>query len=228
MNPIQQLLPIREHFPHSIETNMYEVTDVGYREYQKRHVQNITEMNDWLEAHYGPLAKLAVLIKNYVCQVNNGGHAQYFDNGYASKHSEGCMVKHEEIEAHNELIKLVKEHLNIPLQDELLKILEMFDITEDTECVYCCGMGTIDVECSDCEGHGEIEVEEDEWENCTACGGNGSLEEDCDNCGGTGEDKGELVVNDDTILDNLLYAIGDDLIAQIEKFYDDIFAGATV
>lgn len=228
-NAIERLLPIREQFPADMDSNLYEVTDVGYREYQQKRVNNITEMNRWLDMKYGPLAKLAVLIKNYVYQVNNGGHIQYYDNGYASLETQGCMVDHEDTGAHDELVALVKEHLTIPLQADLLKVLEQFEITEDTTCPDCGGWGRDEEECSDCDGHGEIEVDEDEWEECSACGGSGSIENECFTCGGDGEvGNGSIHVKDNDKLDEMLYEFNDELIEQIEKFYDDIFNGAMV
>jgi len=42
------------------------------------------KMVEWMEIEHGKLAAFAVLIGKYNQQVENGGHVQYYDNGYSS------------------------------------------------------------------------------------------------------------------------------------------------
>lgn len=60
---------------------------------------------------YGKLAALAVLLGTYNYQVTNGGHFQYFDNGYASD------FNNDKLESHNLLVDLMHEFFfSTPLQ----------------------------------------------------------------------------------------------------------------
>lgn len=38
---------------------------------------------EWLAAEHGEFVRLVVQLVSYECQVENGGHLQYFENGYA-------------------------------------------------------------------------------------------------------------------------------------------------
>lgn len=135
------------------------------------------------------------LMKNLVSQVNNGGFAQYFFNGYASfdKKDDG------DLSAHESLIELYKKYVpKNEKTEKLLTILNDFinNICKDS-CDCCDGTGYVSLE-NECDCHGEDE-------NCPYCDGTGYVvdEEECSECYGTGE------------LDSYSYQGNDD-----EKFYD--------
>lgn len=44
---------------------------------------------------YGEIIEMAVMLGNYNYQVENGGHSQYFENGYASEGGGGCFEDHD-------------------------------------------------------------------------------------------------------------------------------------
>lgn len=83
--------------------------NIMYQEWQTNYIgYTYKEILDWFEDTYDSFAKFAVLIGKYNQQVCNGGHIQYFDNGYANGDG-GCFYKHSSsIPLHNELIKLFK------------------------------------------------------------------------------------------------------------------------
>ena len=55
---------------------------------------------------YGELALFAVYFAKYCYQVDNGGHAQYIGNGFASSKSSGFGGKYKNIDKHKHFIKL--------------------------------------------------------------------------------------------------------------------------
>jgi hypothetical protein len=89
---------------------------------------------NWCETTYGSLAKFAVLIGKYNQQVCNGGHIQYFHNGYADGKG-GFMSDHDpSIPLHKELIKLfMKTNLDDDISQQVLRILKCFEIELDKE-----------------------------------------------------------------------------------------------
>jgi hypothetical protein len=120
------------------------------------HQNILDEAYDWWKSHdetsYSDMVdnldsadkRMAVLAGKYNYQVENGGHIQYFDNGYASRYSNGgCFAVHEDIVLHQEMIAGVKLTL-LPwskTQDEeiqktvieVLDIMEKFRVEIDTE-----------------------------------------------------------------------------------------------
>jgi hypothetical protein len=105
--------------------------------YEQWQTQNATSYNDilnWFETTYGSLAKFAVLIGKYNQQVCNGGHIQYFDNGYADGKG-GFMSDHDpSIPLHKELIKFfTKTNLDDDISQQVLRILKCFEIELDEE-----------------------------------------------------------------------------------------------
>jgi hypothetical protein len=96
-------------------------------------------MISWVELSYGPMASLAVLFGKYNQQVCNGGHAQYFDNGYASAESDGYFTSHKDIKLHEKMIKLFKKYCDIKLKCDVLNILEQFELpfsNDSGDCYY--------------------------------------------------------------------------------------------
>ena len=157
---------------------------------------------------------------NYYYQVNNGGHFQYFDNGYASEVHTGCFSKKDsDISAHEELISLVKKYFpNTEVAQKFLDLLEDFQnhvIPE--ECGYCNGNGyeEYDVDCPDCGGSGEID-----GDTCSTCGGTGTIteEETCSECHGDGVDDSSYTYdpNEDEN-DDKFYHMSDDVLKLLNE-----------
>lgn len=67
----------------------------------------------------------AAMFAHYHYQVRNGGHYQYFDNGYASEHTQGFFADHRDIGLHLKLISLA-EKFNFPHKDKMLNIMNQF------------------------------------------------------------------------------------------------------
>lgn len=62
------------------------ILNLGYVKWQKPELcsgWSYRDMVDWVGLEYGSFAKLCILMGKYNQQVLNGGHGQYFDNGYA-------------------------------------------------------------------------------------------------------------------------------------------------
>ena len=67
---------------------------------------------------YGNLAEFAVMISKYHQQVCNGGHLQYWDNGYASKkNNEDIYIHHQLRSYYDYFLDEVKDFLNLSEED---------------------------------------------------------------------------------------------------------------
>lgn len=122
------------------------------------------------------------LFGNYHYQVNNGGHAQYFDNGYASRddYRGGCFgCKTNECDLHQDLIDLVKKYF--PQNETSVKfvsILERFlDRVEEEDCGYCDGNGYTEEEYEVTDEDGNTTYESEEI-TCCECHGSGTRGDD--------------------------------------------------
>lgn len=140
------------------------------------------EMLDNAREKYGELFYIATLVGKYNQQVGNGGHIQYFDNGYASEGG-GFGSDHDpSIPLHREMVKQFESQI-VPLLErdddksvayEALSIMKQFKIQLDRD-------KTNTVTCDVCGGSGEVDgEEEDSTETCDNCGGSGDVEEDND------------------------------------------------
>ncbi len=58
------------------------ILDVGYSKWQEQTRWDYRAMLEHTEKNYGVAAKLFILLGKYNQQVNNGGHSQYYANGY--------------------------------------------------------------------------------------------------------------------------------------------------
>lgn len=115
------------------------------------------------------------LFLNYHNQVCNGGHYQYFDNGYASTETinKGCFsTKSNNIDLHHQMISLFQKYFDVSSNEIYKKFLSI--ISE-----FCNSI--TEEECNECEGSGEIEFESEdedgyittEYETCNYCNGSG-------------------------------------------------------
>lgn len=84
----------------------------------------------WAELELGPVAAFAVLFGKYNYQVCNGGHDQYFDNGYASGGGRVSLFGDPVLDLHKKMVKLFRELKfdSTKLGREILAILEEFKV----------------------------------------------------------------------------------------------------
>jgi len=188
------------------------ILDIAYAEWQRRDGWDYADMIDWLAETYGDLPMFAVLAGKYNQQVCNGGHTQYFDNGYADGKG-GCFQDHDpEGPLHQELVLMMEK---FGLQDQpVYAIMKEFrvDLDEDRYVEE-------HVDCDDCEGTGMAlspdDNEEDEEESdCYSCTGRGYNDEEVSN-----EEYG-TVTNDFELgkLDSRYYEVNDDWMKFLESF----------
>ena len=65
------------------------ILDIGYCWWQKELVDRYSDMIEKMKDDFGKEFAILILLGKYNQQVGNGGHQQYFDNGYASAGSDG-------------------------------------------------------------------------------------------------------------------------------------------
>lgn len=161
---------------------------------------------------------LVRLFGNYHYQVNNGGHFQYFDNGFASMEDidGGCFgTKTAELDIHFKMIELFEKYLpNNETTVRFINNLKSFkNAVVEEECGCCDGNGyyTEEVTCDSCNGSG---WNDDENCECSECDGRGSWEDEytCCECHGDGVNHDSFTVCDGDILDDEYYAIEDDVL----------------
>lgn len=92
------------------------------------------EILEWFESKYGELAKFAVLIGKYNQQVTNGGHIQYFSNGYCDGTGSSFCDHDIKLPLHKNLIELLKRtKLTCDTVKKALDILERLEIEQDDD-----------------------------------------------------------------------------------------------
>lgn len=176
------------------------ILDVAYDDWQKAENWSYSYMLDNAELKYGELAKLAVLIGKYNQQVCNGGHSQYWGNGYASRFTDGFAGNHEEAELHIILMDLFSKYglrVNTKNGEDVYSIMDkfLFATNEDSTCYECSGRGGYD---------NYDETGEYNFEECFQCGGSGA---DSDGIGSTDH------------LDTDYYKVSDEWMEELEKFF---------
>ena len=154
------------------------------------------------------------LFGNYHYQVNNGGHSQYFDNGYASSEdiNKGFFGnKTDDCDLHKEMIQLFKKYLpKNEITIAFINNLEQFTVSiQEEDCDCCDGNGYCEEECCECNGSGWNDEEDCE---CEECDGRGVIEDECWNCNGEGVISNSFTVVDDDFLDKKYYDIEDDVL----------------
>lgn len=143
-------------------------------------------MIDWAARQFGEIAGLAILLGKYNQQVGNGGHIQYFENGYADGYG-GCFSDHDEVcPLHQKMVAWLQESRlsQTELGARVYAITIAFSIKK--------GAG----ECEDCEGNGTVSD-------------GGESESTCSRCGGSGESLHEDIINLDQLdhLDNRYFKV---------------------
>ena len=167
-------------------------------------------------------------MSDYIGQVYNGGHCQYYDNGYTSDERSGHGSNTEgNIEIHKEMMELFQKY--IPSSETKTLFLAIMDDFKDTinneECQDCGGSGSYeDEDCYECNGSGQDE----DGDNCSECGGRGTVDgSNCYSCNGSGVSD-YLVCEGAGELDERLYAIDKDIEAIMNQFCHAIINNTTV
>lgn len=104
--------------------------DVIHNEWQKNKDWNYDKVLEWTSKNLGNIPLIAMYLAKYNYQVGNGGHMQYYDNGYASSTSNGFSSKYKDTEKHEKFIKLFEElELDkiLPSGKKALYIMSQFD-----------------------------------------------------------------------------------------------------
>lgn len=161
------------------------IMDIGYCWWQNDKVKSREEMIEKMDKDFGYKFALLLLLGGYNYQVCNGGHIQYWDNGYASVGSSGFGGDHKDTELHYKMIEWFKKAGldNTLFGKKILDIMESAedvfeDMLDDPKCSDCNGEGEVEDTCYDCNGDGQI------YDNCPECGGE---DDDCPECNGSGE-----------------------------------------
>lgn len=82
--------------------------DICYDKWQKSEDAPYKDMATYARIEFGEFVEFALLTGIYNQQVTNGGHIQYYDNGYADG-SGGCFSTHDSsCPLHNRLINLMR------------------------------------------------------------------------------------------------------------------------
>ena len=157
-------------------------------------------IDEYMEKNFHPHFALIIMLGKYNYQVENGGHSQYFYNGYASYGSSGIMYDHKDIERHLKMMELLKETplIEKEIGKKVYNIMKKFaSIMENPgeNCYGCDGDGTIEDTCDNCHGTGDsLHCCEDcdcegtiDGEDCLNCNGDGEIEVTCEECGGSGK-----------------------------------------
>ena len=85
-----------------------------FHNYWQSNKLSYTDFLAYVDNTYGYLSMFSILLAKYCYQVNNGGHAQYIYNGYASSNSRGCSGDYKDLDKHKIFIKLFKD-LNLDI-----------------------------------------------------------------------------------------------------------------
>ena len=120
------------------------ILNIGYMWWQEQinpNSLNYKDMINYISSTYGEIFAGLILIGKYNQQVTNGGHTQYYNNGYADGIG-GCFDKRDfDHPLHRRLIswfeKIIKENQNKDYIDNLnnafIIIKKFMDIPIDTE-----------------------------------------------------------------------------------------------
>ncbi len=92
------------------------ILNIGYTWWQEKKNEDIhyPDMIQYMRLTYGELAAFAILCGKYNQQVENGGHLQYFDNGYAGSERRG-----------------LRSPDNDPLHQFMIRLAKSFGLEED-------------------------------------------------------------------------------------------------
>lgn len=194
--------------------------ELGYSQWQKEgHDWSYSDMITWVTKTYGTLVAFAILVGKYNQQVCNGGHVQYFDNGYGG----GTPGNPDfEIPLHQQLVRYMAEFGFAEHPVNAIMVALEFDVVPEDEyeiydCCTCGGDGDAVFDCEACDTTGD---------DCNECEGAGKLSETCEECGGDGEIE-ECIANRGDIcnegelnaLDDRYYRVCDAWMVELEAFF---------
>jgi len=147
-----------------------------------------------------PLHALAILTGKYNQQVENGGHVQYFENGYADGIG-GYFANHETTDMHDLMLSLMLDYGldTAPETRDVFVIMSRF-VTSD------------ELECPECDGNGYFESYDEEEDR--------TYEDDCCRCNSTGIVT-ETHIDSDLAdeLDDAYYAINAAFLEYLDAFF---------
>lgn len=197
------------------------LSQLGYNHWQNKAEPKVEDYNSMVEITiqlYGEIAGFALLVGNYMGQVFNGGHDQYWGNGYASSHSRGAAIYNaDDMGTHIMMMELMEKLDLITFTRELRELYRIME--EFIESVY--PFDPSEEHCPECGGDGTIqrleyndETEEEE-----------QVVVDCEDCDGTGEgpnvqgwQAGEGIV-EARDLDTELYKIQESVVAALNQWF---------
>ena len=220
--------------------------NVGYDEWNSGDHPDwsYSDMLDWVDEEFGKLLRFSTMLGSYNYQVGNGGHQQYYDNGYASSEQRGFGSFYDDIDKHDEFVELfTKLGIDkIKLGKDAYSIIRRFELDLEDElekCYTCNGDGIVN--CEECDGNGAVDCsvcngngETNEGEMCVSCGGDGTIK--CENCEGFGTVEcvdcmglGEVETGNKmpdletwSKLDSEWYVINDDFIDEFDKYLKNL------
>jgi hypothetical protein len=188
--------------------------ELNIKKTDARNAWGYGEMLDNARDKYGELFFVLTLAGKYNQQVGNGGHIQYFDNGYGGRDEGGFGRDHDpSMPLHRELVRefeltilpLAKEGAERELLEKALHVMKDFKITVDRDRYHT-------ESCDECGGSGEVDGEEEgETETCGSCDGRGDVEVENDNYNQPTND-GHL-----DRLDDRWYEIDDQVMAALNR-----------
>ena len=180
-----------------------DLLSIAYADWQAAHDWSYADMLKNAAKKYGELVEFAILIGKYNQQVCNGGHFQYWDNGYASANTGGCLANHSDTILHERLIDLFKTYKFNKLKFGSAVYAGLISFLRSAEkpgdCYNCHGVGGWD------------EIDEDGEEYFDECG----------SCTGSGDDDDNI--EDTSHLDSAYYDVYEEWEPGMEKFFLEAF-----
>ena len=208
----EAIVMIRANDSYKIGDFHQAMLDIAYDDWRDSHGEwTYYEMLMNARAKYGELVFVMTIAGKYNQQVGNGGHYQYFDNGYGSVEGGGCLSNHDPaMPLHREVIagiKWLNEMYAEPVLEKALAIMSRVRILVDEDETTMC-------DCDECEGTGWLPDPGDndgEDVRCMACDGRGQVE--CDN-----DDKGCVCNHDElNVLDNEWFEVDEEFMAAMNR-----------
>lgn len=187
----------------NIDNTIHEMDSIFDNIQSKNRLEQIEVVSEQLS----PVHAWLRLFADYNYQVENGGHSQYFGNGYHSTTQSGCM---DNVSTNCDVLVKLMEMTSLYL-DEFEHLKPVFEVMKQIR----------------------IEIETEEYEDCFSCR-NGQVEEynddtgeyddvDCPECGGEGQIYNDYY-NDLTKetsellgkLDDAFYAVNDEFLQELD------------
>lgn len=202
------------------------ILNIAYDRWQKTPGWDYSDMVNWMADEFGGIAKFAVLIGKFNQQVLNGGHSQYFGNGYCGQivdeHNRRNASNDPSCPLHHEMAELMRLSCfsQTPIGSKAYEIIRRFRVEENPteDCSDCGGSGECDYDCEECHGTGDIDDE-----RCSECDGHGRKEHRCETCGGDGQVESNHPGVDEEIMeesDDAYGAINEPFMAELEQYFE--------